>query len=333
MLNAAVNLLEEEAKVGAILGAETSLEAKFLAEFGERNKIPVISFSKPTNSFPISTRSHFFVQVGRDDQATQVKGIVALIELYKWRNVILIHDQEIHDLDHMENDDDAMSYIIAVLLEEKKMPISFVSSITASPEDDQIIEQLCELKTLQTTVFVVHLSHSIASRLFVHAERLGMISKGYAWIVTSKSMDHFKFNSRDSSNLQGVLGFRSYIPASNQPHNFTSRFDADMAPDAMQLNLGLLAYDVAWSLAKAVERIMVKVSKSNSLDLNYTYIYRSMFVQEMLRSSFKGLGGEFRFINGKLFSNNMFEIVNVMGSSGAKKELDFARQLAKLRGN
>ncbi|XVE78213.1 hypothetical protein DITRI_Ditri13aG0126600 [Diplodiscus trichospermus] len=133
-----------------------------------------------------------------------------------------------------------MSYL-AALLEEKNIHISFVSSIAASSEDDQIIEQLHELKTLQTTVFIVHLPLSLASRLFLIAKRLGMISKGYVWIVTSKSMNHF--NSRSDSatiieSMQGVIGFRSYIPATNELHNFTSRFRrkfyGDQAPDETQ---------------------------------------------------------------------------------------------------
>ncbi|XVE78209.1 hypothetical protein DITRI_Ditri13aG0126200 [Diplodiscus trichospermus] len=325
-LSAALDLFED-AKVEAILGAQTSLEARFLVEFGERNKIPVISFSTPT-CFPFSTRSPFFVQIG-DDQTSQIKGVVALIELYKWRNVIVIHDQQ-NNLD-LDNIDDAMSYL-AALLEEKNIHISFVSSIASSFEDDQIIEQLHELKTLQTTVFIVHLPHSLASRLFLNAKRLGMISKGYAWIVTSKSMNHFNSRSDSSTvieSMQGVIGFRSYIPATNELHNFTSRlrekFYADQVPNemqSMQLNLGLSAYDVAWSLARVAKRAMVKVpgtSKQNaglnSSDLGTykTLIHRSTLLQEILLSNFKGLGGEFRFVNGKLISKTL-EIVNVIGS-------------------
>ncbi|XWS31174.1 hypothetical protein CRYUN_Cryun23aG0054500 [Craigia yunnanensis] len=323
-LSAALNLLED-AKVGAILGAQTSLEAKFLTEFGDRNKIPVISFSK-ASSFPMSTRSPFFVQVG-DDQASQVKGVAALIELYKWRNVILIHEES--DSDDLNNYDDTVPYM-AAFFEEKNIHISFMSSIAASSEDDQIIEQLHELKTLQTSVFIVHLSHFLASRLFVNAKRLGMISQGYAWIVTSNSMNHF--NLRDSStieSMQGVIGFRSYIPASRELHNFTSRLTRKIyaeAPDAMQALqfniLGCLAYDVAWSLAKAAERAVVKVpctskldDRSNTTDLNIyrASMYGSILLQEILRSNIKGLAGEFRFINGKLISNT-FEIVNVLRS-------------------
>ncbi|XVF32028.1 hypothetical protein REPUB_Repub17cG0046200 [Reevesia pubescens] len=321
-LSAALTLAED-AKVGAILGVQTSLEAKFLAEFGDRNKIPVISFSK-SSSFSMSTKSPFFVQIG-EDHASQVKGVAALIELYQWRNVILIYEEN----DDLNTYDDTIPYMGA-FFEEKNIQISFTSAIAASSEDYQIIEHLHELKTLQTTVFIVHLSHFLATRLFVNAKRLGMISKGYAWIVTSKSMNHF--NSRDSfttESMHGVIGFRSYIPASRELQNFTSRLrrkiyaEAHDAMQAMKLNiLGYLAYDVAWSLAKAADKAMMKApcssnlddrSNTTDLDICTTSIYGSILLREILRSNFKGLGGEFRFINGKLISNT-FEIVNVMHS-------------------
>ncbi|XVF81320.1 hypothetical protein PTKIN_Ptkin15bG0146600 [Pterospermum kingtungense] len=158
-INAALNLVENT-KVGTVLGAQTSLEAKFMAELGDKNKIPAISFSSPS-SFPFSTsRFTFFVQIG-NDQTSQIKGIAALIELCKWRKVILIHQED--DLVHLYNDDAMLN--ITAFLEEKNIHISYTSAIAASCEDDEIIEQLHELKTLQTTVFVVHLPRSLASRL------------------------------------------------------------------------------------------------------------------------------------------------------------------------
>ncbi|MBA0847001.1 hypothetical protein Goshw_010961 [Gossypium schwendimanii] len=61
-LSAAFSLLEND-KVGVVLSAQTSiLEAKFLAEFANQTKIPVISISAPFGSF------------------AEVKGIVAFIE-------------------------------------------------------------------------------------------------------------------------------------------------------------------------------------------------------------------------------------------------------------
>ncbi|KAL4384922.1 hypothetical protein GQ457_15G024610 [Hibiscus cannabinus] len=321
-LSAALNLWED-AKVEAILGAQTLTEAEFLTEFGDRNKIPVISFSQPT-SFSFSTRSPFFVQIG-DDQTSQIKAIAAFIELHKWRNVILIHQE--YDFSMEDGDDGNMLSAMSAFLQEKNIHISFVAAIAASSEDDQIIEQLDELNTFQTEIFIVHLPHSLASRLFMNAKRLGMMGKGYAWIVTSKTMD--QFGSRDSlssaidRSMQGVIGFRSYIPTSSRElQNFTSRLrrklNVEDQPWIVDLRLGLLAYDAAWSLAKAVERLTVTPQFSNELHAYRTTLSGgSMLLREILRSNFKGLGGEFRFINGK-FISKAFEVVNVV-DNGAKR--------------
>ncbi|OMP07973.1 Extracellular ligand-binding receptor [Corchorus olitorius] len=228
------------------------------------------------------------------DQTSQVKGVAALMELYKWNTVILVHEENYDlNIDH----DDTIPYMVS-LFEEKNIRISFMSAIVASFNDDQIIEQLHELKTLQTSIFIVHLSHILASRLFINAKRMGMMSKGYAWIVTSKSMNHFSLiDFSVVESMEGVLGFRSYIPQSKE-------FNI----------LGLLAYDVTWSLVKAAESIAAKIPSSfTGLDTFKTSMQGSLLVQEILRSNFKGLGGEFRLMNEKSISNT-FEIVNVIGN-------------------
>ncbi|KAE8676853.1 hypothetical protein F3Y22_tig00111582pilonHSYRG01394 [Hibiscus syriacus] len=181
-------------------------------------------------------------------------------------------------------------------LKRKNIRISFVAAINGSSEDDQIIEQLDELNRFRTGVFIVHLLHSVSSRLFMNAKRLGMMSKGYAWIVTSKTMDHFdSLSSAIDRSMEGVIGFRSHIPiSSSELQNFTSRlrrmFDAKDQQSAVDFSLGLLAYD--------------------NIDTSFDASPKNII-------NFKGLGGEFRFINGKCISKK-FEIVNVV-DNGAKK--------------
>lgn len=189
----------ENANVGVILSAQTSiLEAKFLAELGDKTKIPIISFPSAFGSFPTMNKYPYFIQIA-PDETTEVKGIAAFIELHNWENVILIYE----DNDSWSTD----------FFEQIKVGIAYKSTVASSSKDDQIIEVLHKLKAMQTTVFIVHVSHVLATRLFLKAKMLGMISEGYAWIVTSKSMNHPQ-NSTDSlifESMQGVIGFRSYI--------------------------------------------------------------------------------------------------------------------------
>ncbi|XP_039027319.1 glutamate receptor 1.2-like [Hibiscus syriacus] len=144
-------------KSGVILLPQNSkLEAKYLAEFGDHTKVPVISISRL--------------------QSAEGKAIAAFIESH-----------------------------------ERQFQIAYKIAVSASSEDDSIIEELHRLQAMETWVFVVHVSHVLASRLFEQAKRLGMIGQGHAWIVTSKTMNHLQMN--DSSvfaSRPGFIGFRSY---------------------------------------------------------------------------------------------------------------------------
>ncbi|KAA3458516.1 glutamate receptor 1.2-like [Gossypium australe] len=183
-LSSAFNLWENN-KVKVILSAQKStLEAKSLAEFGNNTKIPEIPISAP-----------YLIQVPLHDHA-EVKGIIAFAELHKWEKVILIYED--HNDNHWSD-----------FFEEKKFQVAYKSSVAASSKDEHIIEELHRLKAMETSIFVVHVEPVLASRIFVHAKRLGMVSQGYAWIVTSKSMNHLH-NLKDRSSMQGFIGFRSY---------------------------------------------------------------------------------------------------------------------------
>lgn len=51
-------------------------------------------------------------------------------------------------------------------------------AVPSSSTEDQIIEKLSMLMTLQIKVFMVHVSHVVASHLLSNAKKSGMISEG-----------------------------------------------------------------------------------------------------------------------------------------------------------
>ncbi|KAJ0051727.1 hypothetical protein Pint_03115 [Pistacia integerrima] len=188
----------------------------------------------------------------------------------------------------------------------KSIHIAYKSSFAVSSADNQINEELHKLMAFGPTVFIVHMSPILASRLFVSAKKLGMMKKGYAWILTVNSMNMNHLHSTSSfevmDSMQGVIGLKSYVPPSKELHNFTSRWrkkfllETDM--EVMELTpFCILAYDVGWVLAKAIERARPK---------------EKLLVEILLRSKFKGLSGDFQFVNGKLVLN-AFEIQNMIG--------------------
>ncbi|CAB4269246.1 unnamed protein product [Prunus armeniaca] len=292
-LSAALNLLDEN-KVEAIIGAQTRMEANLLAELGEEAKVPVLSLSElRTSPFGAPGEYPFFVEITQDE-TSQVTAISGLIEMFKWRDVIILY----------ENTDygrDIIPFFINSF-EEANVTIVYKSCIAASSADEQIIEELGNLTKLKTT--------------------LGLLSEGYAWILTSTSMN-FLHSSMDPSvieSTQGVLGLKSYTPASTRLHNLTSRLrrifymqDPNIEVSAVTPD-GIWAYDATWVLAEAIER----TSTSTGLNLvNLNNITSSkhglLLLQEILQTRFKGLSGEeIQYPNGKLVSTAI-EIVNVIG--------------------
>ncbi|BFG21321.1 hypothetical protein CerSpe_075950 [Prunus speciosa] len=312
-LSAALNLLDK-IKVEAIIGAQTRMEANLLAELGEEAKVPVLSLSGlRTSPFGAPGKYPFFVEITQDE-TSQVTAISGLIEMFKWRDVILLY----------ENTDygrDIIPFFINSF-EEANVTIVYKSCIAASSADEQIIEELRNLTKLKTTVFVVHVSHFLVPRLFLNAKKSGLLSEGYSWIMTSTSMN-FLHSSMDPSvieSTQGVLGLKSYTPASTRLHNLTSRLrrifymqDPNIEVSAVTPD-GIWAYDATWALAEAVERTWTSTGL-NLVNLNNipSSKHGLLLLQQIFQTRFKGLSGEeIQYPNGKLVSS-AFEIVNVIG--------------------
>ncbi|KAL3532888.1 hypothetical protein ACH5RR_006409 [Cinchona calisaya] len=166
---------------------------------------------------------------------------------------------------------------------------------------------------------------SLGHRLFVLARNAGMMSEGYAWLMTD-SLSNF-LTSVDTSPMEGVLGLRPHVPQSKNLENFTAKCKRKAffrKPAIMELNMyGLWAYDTVWALALAIERILPLNSdlrKSRQGELNISDISNLRVSQlgrriltELLRTKFTGLSGEFHLVDGQL-QPSAFEIFNVIGT-------------------
>ncbi|KAM5554267.1 glutamate receptor 1.4-like [Rosa sericea] len=303
-LSAALSLLDN-IKVEAIITAEPRMEADLLEELGGV-EVPVLSLSQPIASPPLTHRYPFFIKI-RQDETSQVMGIVSLIKTYKWKDVILLYESIKYACDIIPS--------LISTFQEKNVYVSYKSSVSASSTNQQIIEELHKLMTLKTRIIVVHMSHVLMPRLFLNAKKLGMMTEGYAWIMTSTSMNFLQ--SMDLSvieSMQGVLGFKSYIHASTNLHKLTSRIRRKFFIEEPDMELGrelsadgIWAYDATWALSEAVERTRIKSSTTGSSK------HGAELLREILQTRFEGLSGEVRYPNGNLISNG-FEIVNVIGT-------------------
>ncbi|XP_023737568.2 glutamate receptor 1.3-like [Lactuca sativa] len=299
-LSAALDLLENS-KVKAIIGPESTAQARFLEVLGDKANVPILSFS----TTPFSNQNPYFLRIA-EDETTQFKGIAAMVESFEAKNVIVICEDT--------TDGREMAAYMFSAFQEKGIQVKHTSLISTSASKEQVGKDLHKLQTMQTMVFVVHTQPSLTAHLFSRAKELGMMGEGYMWIITSKTTN--LLNSMDAEaikSMQGAVGFRSYFPASRKLHNFASKWrEEHYALNPFKEfkevdSYGIWAYDAVYALATAVEWVKTKEFVSKDLDIVGTSL-----LDEMLRLNFQSLGGEFRLLNGRTISKAM-EVVNVIG--------------------
>ncbi|XP_016679139.1 glutamate receptor 2.8 [Gossypium hirsutum] len=307
----ALELIDKE-EVDAIIGPQTSKQARFVIDVGRKAQVPVISYSATSPSLSI-TQNPFFVRVALDD-STQAKVITAIVQAFEWHEVILIYEDT-------EYGSDLIPYLA---YEFQQVDIRVSSRFSFSPNDSKlrILKKLNKVMAMQTRVIVVHMSSSFGSKLFFLAKDVAMISEGYVWIITdglSRLLDPMGVKAFGS--MQGVLGIRPYIPQSKGLKNFKRKWQSRIHSSSTKLNIfGYWAYDTIWALAKAVEMIPQESSSVNGENHHrntsqFPVIKVSkrgkMILNGLLKTKFKGLSGDFSLVGGQLQSLT-FEIINVI---------------------
>ena len=289
------------------------MQANFIIDLGEKAQVPIISFSATSSSLT-SLRSPYFFRVAQND-SSQVKAISAIVQAFGWREVVPIYVDNAYGEGIIPFLIDALQNVAA------RMP--YRSVISPSATDDQIGQELYKLKTMQTRVFIVHMSTNLGSKLFTKAKEIGMMSEGYVWIMTNgitNSIRSIKSSVRDS--MQGVLGVKTYVRETTELENFIIRWKTKFQQD-FELNvIGLWAYNAASALASAVEKAGTTnfsfektIAASNLTDLETIGVSQNgpKLRKALWATRFRGLVGEFSLDNGQLQSSP-FEIINVNGN-------------------
>ncbi|XP_021824206.1 glutamate receptor 2.8-like isoform X1 [Prunus avium] len=311
--DAALDLIKN-VEVQAIIGLESSMQANFVIDLGDQAQVPIISFSATSPSL----RGSYFFRIAQND-SSQVRAIGALIQAFGWREAVPVSiDNEFGE---------GLTPYLTTALQEVGAGIPYWSLIPSMATDDQIIEELHRLMSMQTRVFIVHMSPSLGSRFFAKARDIGMMEEGNVWITTNGMTNSFSSSSSsvDIDNMQGVLGIKTNVPNTKELENFRARWQTKFQqdnPTILNVKLdvfGLWAYDAAWALALAVEKVggtnfsFQKMNSShNSTDLGSLEVSQGgpELVRELSGTRFKGLSGDFSLINGQLQSST-FQVVNV----------------------
>ncbi|XP_047972412.1 glutamate receptor 2.2-like [Salvia hispanica] len=307
--SAGLDLLKN-VQVQAILGPTFSFQASFLISLGEEAQVPIISYSATSPSLS-STRSPYFFRATLSD-ATQVDAIADIVEAFGWREVVPVYEENNFGEGIMPYLSDALGRVNA------RIPYRSVISTLAT--DDQIEAELYKLMTMQTRVFVVHMLSPLASRLFIIARKIGLMSRDCAWIVTNGITNELELLDQSAlESMLGVIGVRHHVPRSKELESFETQFNKQVLVGSKLSIFGLWAYDAATALAIAAEKAELKdvnyIQKStNSTDLEGFGVSGGgpSLIKALSNTTFTGLAGNFRLVDGELEAPPM-EIVNFVG--------------------
>ncbi|XP_019090322.1 PREDICTED: glutamate receptor 2.6-like isoform X2 [Camelina sativa] len=305
--------LIKKREVVAIVGPGNSMQAPFLINLGNQSQVPIISFSA-TSPLLDSLRSPYFIRATHDD-SSQVNAISAIIESFRWREVVPIYVDN-------EFGEGILPYLVDAF-QEINVRIRYRSAISLHSSDDGIKKELYKLMTMPTRVFIVHMLPDLGSRLISIAKEIGMISKGYVWIVTNGIADLMSLMGESSlEDMHGVLGVKTYFSRSKELMYFTTRWRKRFGGEELN-NFECWAYDAATALAMSIEEISnvnisfnkTKINTSREdigTDLDDLHVALSgpKLLQALTTVSFKGVAGRFQLKNGKLEAKT-FKIINI----------------------
>ncbi|KAK1263795.1 Glutamate receptor 2.1 [Acorus gramineus] len=97
--------------------------------------------------------------------------------------------------------------------------------IALSATDDEIRDQIDSLKAIWTRVFVVHMSPSLAIRLFTKANEAELMGEESVWITTDSLTNLLDtMHPSEIDLMQGVVGVRPYVRKTRKNVEFLRRW-------------------------------------------------------------------------------------------------------------
>ncbi|XP_056693887.1 glutamate receptor 2.7 isoform X2 [Spinacia oleracea] len=297
-------------RVEVLLGTFSLSEAVFLSEI-HKNFLgtPIVLLTPTAMSPPLVPPPSNLLQLSHNF-SIHMQCLSAIIGYFRWRKVTVIYERS--NLFPMD------SALLAVLSDSLRSIDAIIEHQVAFPpisslsDPEKTIEQeLDKLRSGGNRVFVLlHSSLQLATCLFQKASEMGMIEKGFVWIISDEIAS--LLDSVDSSviaSMQGVVGYKTNILDISKSYKdfevkFKQRYIAKFPYDHGNPNptlFALRAYDIIHAISKGKNA----ATKSNSKEL----------FLNLLLSNFEGLSGNVRFRNGELGKLPNFQIINVVGKS------------------
>ncbi|KAF7059410.1 hypothetical protein CFC21_066322 [Triticum aestivum] len=262
----------------------------------------------------------YFVRATLDD-STQVKSIAALVQACGWREVVAVYE----DTDYGRG---ILPYLIDAL-QEIDVCVPYRSVIPLSATNETIMQELGVLIAMQTRVFIVHMSSTMASLIFTKAKEVGMMNKGFAWITTNGVANIIdSLNPSVIEAMDGVLGVRCHVPRSQELDNLSIRWNIMYQQDNPYESpfnklsiVGLWGYDTIWAIAHAAEKVGISSARDkqpwptkNSTCLESMVISTNgpELLSAIVQNKFRGLSGEFDLTDRQQLKVSVFQIINVV---------------------
>ncbi|WVZ65028.1 hypothetical protein U9M48_014458 [Paspalum notatum var. saurae] len=314
---AGVDLLKN-VRVQAIIGPQTSTQAKFLSELGSKASVPIISFSANSPS-PSSSQTPYFIRTSWND-SSQVEAIASLVQRYNWRDVVPVFEDDDSNTRFIPDLVDALGHVDA--------RVSHRCKISASAGEDEIKAVISSLKGNWTSVFVVRMSYQLALKFFRLAKDEGMMGQGFVWIAAFGLTDMFDIVGSPALDvMNGVVGVDPYVEDTVKLQNFKRKWLERYRMENPETKLngpivsGLYAYDTVWALALAAEKagyvnsdFVPSAANKGSTDFDRIGSSKAgkKLLAAFLKSNFSGLTGEFHIQDLQLVSTT-YKIINVIG--------------------
>ncbi|KAJ4801829.1 glutamate receptor 2.2 [Rhynchospora pubera] len=314
---AAVDLLKN-VRVQAIIGPQTSSQAKFIVALGNKSNVPIISFSAKSSS--ISPRqTPYFIRTAWN-YSSQAIAIASIAKHFNWREVVPVFE-----------DTDSGNIFVPYLVDTLQGIEAYVPyrcKIPSVASNAEINAMLDHLESNRTRVFVVHMSYELALKFFSLVKQRNMGGDDFVWITTYGLTDIVDiFGSNASNVMPGVLGIRPSIRNTKRVQNIAMRLGKKFKLNELHFPtrptaFGLWAYDTVWMLAEAVQGVKhANLSYKTSNALYNSTDFSNIGVSEMGQNltsliestNFSGVSGSFNLVDGQLQSGT-YEITYVNGS-------------------
>ncbi|GLJ29238.1 hypothetical protein SUGI_0576790 [Cryptomeria japonica] len=101
------------------------------------------------------------------DDCIQMKVVAALVNYYGWRSIVFLHSDDDFGSGAMSSLRDALRNLTSEIV--------YTTMIPSTAQKKAIREELYKLKTIKSSVFVVHTPCDLGMNLFVEAQEIGMV--------------------------------------------------------------------------------------------------------------------------------------------------------------